>query len=221
VVVTGYFAGTADFGGGSWTSAGGNDIFLAKYSSSNGSPLWAKRLGGTTTDSAYGVAVDGGGNVWVTGDFTSTVNFGGGALTPSGGGDIFLAKYSSSGGYVWANHFGTGSSWAPHANAVSVDGSGNVLLTGWILDYVDFGGGPLTAAGQSYDIFVAKFTPAGAYLWAKRAGAGYSDHGASVAADHNGNVLSVGDFYASADFGCGALNNSSGGQDGYVVKRTP
>jgi hypothetical protein len=220
VVVIGYFKGTADFGSGSMTSSGGsNDVFLAKYAS-DGSPLWAKRFGATTSDYGFGVAVDGSGNVLVTGDFSSTVDFGGGPLTPSGGGDIFVAKYSSSGAYVWAEHFGGTSSFGSHANSVAVDGSGNVLLTGWINDYVDFGGGPLTAAAQSYDSFVVKFTSAGAYLWGKRAGAGFSDHGTSIVADSTGNVIAVGDFADQANFGCGALS-SPGAQDGYVVKLTP
>ena len=219
VVVTGYFSGTsANFGAGSWTSAGATDIFVAKYGS-DGSSIWAKQLGGTGSDNGYGVSVDGSGNVLVAGDFTSTVDFGGGPLTPSGGGDIFLAKYSSTGAYQWAKHFGTPSPWGSHANGVRVDGSGNVLLTGWIVDYVDFGGGPLMAPSQTYDVFVAKFTPAGAYTWAKRAGTPYTDHGNALTIDGSGNVLSAGDFGAGQiDFGCGALNNSSGGQEGYVAK---
>jgi len=219
-VVIGYFQGTANYGGGSWTSAGGNDIFLAKYASSDGSPVWAQHFGGTGSDYGYGVAVDGSGNVWATGDFTGAVNFGGGSLTPFGGGDIFLAKYSSAGGYLWANHFGGTSGNGSHANAVSVDGNGNVLLTGWINDYVNFGGGPLTASVFSYDAFVAKFNSAGAYQWAKRAGIGFTDHGDSITADGSGNVIALGDFANQVDFGCGALN-SPGGQDGYLAKITP
>src|SRR5438034_7005820 len=56
-VVIGYFQGTANYGGGSWTSVGGNDIFIAKYASADGSPIWAKTFGSTTYDYGYGVAV--------------------------------------------------------------------------------------------------------------------------------------------------------------------
>jgi len=220
VVVTGYYQGTANFGGGSWTSAGGNDIFVAKYASADGSPIWAKTFGSTTSDYGYGVAVDGSDNVLVAGDFTGTVDFGGGAQTPSGGGDIFVAKYSSAGAYVWAEHFGGTSAYGSHANAVSADGNGNVLLTGWINDFVDFGGGPLTAATYSYDSFVTKVGSGGGYQWAKRAGTSFTDHGNSITADGSGNVLAVGDFATQADFGCGALN-SPGAQDGYLVKLKP
>ena len=135
-------------------------------------------------------------------------------------GDIFLAKYDSSGNYRWANHFGGVSGFGSHANAVSADGNGNVLLTGWINDYVDFGGGPLTAPVFSYDAFVAKFDSAGAYQWAKRAGIDFTDHGDSITADRNGNVLALGDFANQVDFGCGPLD-SPGGQDGYLVKLSP
>jgi hypothetical protein len=166
------------------------------------------------------VAVDGSGNVVVGGDFTAAVDFGAGPVTPYGGGDIFLAKYSASGAYLWAKHFGDSSSYGSHANAVSVDGSGNVVLTGWIAAYVDFGGGPLTAPVESYDVFVAKFSSAGSYAWAKRAGAGYTDHGCALATDASNNVLAAGDFAVQADFGCGALD-SPGGQDGFLTKLAP
>jgi Beta-propeller repeat len=220
VVVAGYFGGTANFGGGSFTSSGGNDIFVAKYAS-DGSYVWAKRFGGTGSDYGYGVAVDGSGNVVVTGNFTNTVDFGGGPLNAStSGGDIFLAKYGPSGAYLWAKHFGGTSTFGSIAYAVAVDSSGNPLLTGWINDFVDFGGGPLTALLNSYDIFVAKFNSAGTYQWAKRVGADASDYGNSVAVDSSGNVLVAGYFTTSADFDCGTLN-SPGGMDGYAVKLTP
>ena len=220
VVVAGYFWGTANFGGGSLTSFGSNDIFVAKYAS-DGSYVWAKQFGGTGADYAYGVAVDGAGNVLVAGTFANTVDFGGGALTAStSGGDIFLAKYTPSGGYLWAKHFGGTSAFGSVAYAVGVDSNGNPLLTGWINDFVNFGGGPLTAPLNSYDIFVAKFNSAGDYQWAKRAGAEGSDYGNSVAADSGGNVLVAGYFTTSADFGCGTLS-SAGGVDGYAVKLSP
>jgi hypothetical protein len=57
--------------------------------------LWSQRFGGTGDDSGRVVAVDGTGNVLVTGTFTGTVNFGGGDLTSAGGYDIFVAKYDS------------------------------------------------------------------------------------------------------------------------------
>ena len=66
VLVTGRFSGTVDFGGGPLTSAGGYDIFVAKFSGVDGAHLWSQRFGSTDWDFGDGIAVDGSGNVLVT-----------------------------------------------------------------------------------------------------------------------------------------------------------
>jgi len=218
VAVTGEFQNTADFGTGLLTSAGGRDIFLAEYSP-DGAPLWSRSFGGTSEDGATSVALDGSGNVIVTGSFTGAVDFGGGLLPDLGGGDIFLAKYSPSGAHLWSKRFGGGGSLGEQAAGVTADGAGNVILTGAILDSVSFGG-PVLWSNQTYDIYVAKFTAAGAYLWSRRAGEGYDDSGLAVAADGSGNALVAGYFSVAADLGGGRLT-SPGGTDGFVVKYAP
>ncbi|UCF06867.1 MAG: hypothetical protein JSV33_07555, partial [bacterium] len=92
VVVTGHFVGSVDFGGRALMSAGGADIFLARFDA-DGTHLWSKRYGDASTQVGYGVACDGSGNVVVTGNFEGNVNFGGGPLTSAGGWDIFLAQF--------------------------------------------------------------------------------------------------------------------------------
>ena len=208
VVVTGTFQGTVDFGGGSLTSAGSKDIFVAKYSSA-GAYIWSRSFGSSNDDYAYGVAVDGYGNVILTGTFIGTIDFGGGPMSPAGGGDIFLAKYSSTGQYIWAKHFGATSIYASIANAVATDANGNIALTGSILGNINFGSGYLFSNG-TYDILLAKFSPDGVNLWSKRFGGDYDDHGNAVAVDDiSGNVYMVGDFTASVDFGGGALTSQN------------
>ena len=100
IVLTGCFTGTVDFGNGSPLSsnAGGIDIFVAQYNAADGSTVWAKDLGGPSTDLSLGLAVDSGGNTLITGYFQGAVDFGGGPISGGGGLDIFLAKYGSGGG---------------------------------------------------------------------------------------------------------------------------
>jgi hypothetical protein len=153
VLVTGVFKGTVDFGGGALTSAGDHDIFLAKYDA-NGSLLWSQRFGGTEGDAAHSVDTDGSGNVFVTGSFQGSADFGGGPLTSAGGRDMFVAKYDPNGNHIWSKRFGG----VNHANAssLSVDGSGNVFVVGGFAGTADFGGGPLTSVPLgATDIFVA------------------------------------------------------------------
>jgi hypothetical protein len=154
VLVTGYFLGTVDFGGGALTSAGIDDIFVAKFSGVDGAHLWSQRFGGTSTDVGTGLAADGSGNVLVTGFFSGTVDFGGGPLTTAGGNDIFVAKLSGvDGAHLWSQRFG--STGADVGLGLAADGSGNVLVTGFFQGTVDFGGDVLTSAGGD-DIFVLK-----------------------------------------------------------------
>ncbi len=217
VVATGYFNGSANFGGGTLSSSGGRDIYVAKYSSA-GAHDWSKRIGGTLDDVASSVAVDGGANVVITGNFaSSSVDFGGGALLNSGGADIFLAKYSSAGTHVWSKRFGGSFTANEMGNDVTTDGAGNVLLTGAVVDTIDFGGGPLPSDGW-YDIFLAKFSATGGHVWSKRTGAGA---GKGIAADGN-NVIAAGVFSGDTrvNFG-GADLLSPGGNDTFLVRLGP
>src|SRR6185295_3676510 len=109
VVVTGLFAGTVDFGGGPLPSAGLSDIFLAKYSAANGSHMWSKTFGSSSSGEAgHGVEVDGNNDVLLVGKFSGTTNFGGGLVTSAGNSDVFVAKYrGADGGHVWSKRFGS------------------------------------------------------------------------------------------------------------------
>ncbi len=217
--ITGHSTGSADFGGGSLAGAGGKDIFVAQYSGSTGAHLWSKRVGGSGDDMGRGIAIDGAGEVAVTGNFgSSSVNFGSGELANSGGADIFLAKYSSGGTALWSKRFGAGLSLDEKAFGIGRDLSGNILLTGSVVDAIDFGGGSLPGDGY-YDIFVAKFGSAGGHVWSKRTGAGA---GTSLAADGAGNVVLAGYFIGTTPVSFGGANLlSPGGTDAFLVKFGP
>ena len=88
---TGYFRSTANFGGTNIVTAGIEDVFMACYDSS-GTIINLKRGGGTSSDRGFGLAIDAGGNVMVTGRFAGTATFGTTTLTSAGTDDIFLAK---------------------------------------------------------------------------------------------------------------------------------
>ncbi|SVD44970.1 uncharacterized protein METZ01_LOCUS397824, partial [marine metagenome] len=100
VYTTGYFEGTVNFGAGDVTSAGATDVFVTKLNSA-GAHQWTTTFGGTSSDVGYGVAVDGSGNVHVTGHFNGTVNFGAGNVTAVGASDVFVTKLNSAGAHQW------------------------------------------------------------------------------------------------------------------------
>ena len=227
--VTGYFSGTADFDPGAGTtnltSAGGNDTFIAKYDSS-GALVWAKGIGGTSSDIAASMQIDSGGNSYLIGTFQGTADFDPGAgttnLTSAGGNDVFIAKYDSTGALVWAKNVGGTSS--DTGSSIAVDSNGNSYVAGTFEGTADFDPGAgttnLTSAGDT-DLFIAKYDSTGALVWAKNAGGTDTDQAASVTVDSSGNSYVTGIFTGTADFdpGAGTTNLTSAGEtDAYIAK---
>jgi uncharacterized delta-60 repeat protein len=164
VLVTGYSWG----GEGSWY-----DYATIKYSSA-GVPLWTNRYNGpgSLADLAYAVAVDGSNNVIVTGAST-------------GGGFSFnyaTVEYSSAGVPLWTNRYSGPGNGPDQANAVAVDGSNNVIVTGY------------STGSNSYDYATIKYSGAGAPLWTNRYnGPGNGDDEAqAIASDGSNNVIVTG-----------------------------
>jgi len=217
VAVTGIFDGAVDFGGGTLVS-GGQDLFIVKFSA-NGSHLWSKRVGGASVTAGTSLAFDGQGNIVVAGILTSTTDFGGALVTALGSPDLFVAKYSGGGAFLWAKHFGDRT---PYPSSVSVaslalDSFGNVVVAGNFQGSMSFGGGLLTSAGND-DMFLAKYAGAdGAPQWSKRFGGAGFDAAAGVAIDGNGDITLAGRAGSTLDFGSGPLPVVSGSMNAFVA----
>ena len=94
VVLAGAFRNSVNFGGGSFSSAGGSaDVFVAKYAAGDGAHLWSRRFGGAGADDGRGAAVSSGG-VFVTGTFEGIAEFSDEALTSVGMFDGFCIGLS-------------------------------------------------------------------------------------------------------------------------------
>ena len=223
-----------------------NDIFVIKYNSS-GQVLWAASCGGSSTEQGNSITTDKDNNVYVTGSYQSTMTIkqyasapsGGGAvglsiygtLTSSGGQDIFIIKYNSSGQALWATSCGGTST--DQGNSITTDKDNNVYVTGnfngtmTIKQYASApsGGGAvglsiygtITTAGLS-DIYIVKYNSIGQVLWGTSCGSSLSDNCYSVAAD-NENIYLTGTFknaitikqFASAPVSGGAIGLSTYG----------
>ena len=221
VYITGYFhMNPADFdpsvgGTALLPNNGWMDIYFAKYTS-DGDYLWAHNIGGSSYDRGYDIAVDGSGNVYITGYFEgNNVDFGSGnTLTSIGGSNTYFAKYTTDGNYLWAHNIGCSSS----GYGIELDGSSNVYITGsFDGSGVDFGlGNNLTSIGGSNTYF-AKYTTDGNYLWAHNIGC-YS-FGYGIELDGSSNVYITGSFDGSGvDFGLGNNLTSNGSSDIYFAK---
>jgi hypothetical protein len=229
VYLTGYFQGTASFNPGeadpiNLIAQGGLEIFMAKFSNT-GDLVFAKKIGGNDNDRAESILVKGN-TIYLTGYFSGTVDFNPGdgtnELISNGSGDIFLAKYNTSGEYVYALAFGGTSH--DEGTSVSADDHGNAYITGKFSETVDFDPGienyPLSSSGLS-DVFFASYNPSGSLNYAKRIGSGSDDQGIEIVADENKNVFLTGTFAGSPDFDPGpetAVLSTDGGTDIFIAR---
>ncbi|HUM46144.1 MAG TPA: SBBP repeat-containing protein, partial [Chitinophagales bacterium] len=192
--------------------------------------VWAKQIGGSSTDLGLSTAIDAAGNVYTTGAFVGTVDFDPGAgvtnLTSNGSFDVFITKFDAAGNLKWAKSVGA----VPdeRGQGITVDPSGNVYVTGYFFNTVDFDPDavatfPLTSYG-SRDVFILKLDGLGNFVWAKRMGSTSTDEGKSIVLDHSGNILTTGYFNSSGRFDPGNSSTtitSSGLTDIFVSKLDP
>jgi hypothetical protein len=216
VAVTGRFTMAVDFGGGALTSAGGTDAFLVSFSST-GTHQWSKRLGGTSNDGGYGVAIDSAGNVFATGYVAGRVDLGSGQVTVSGTFDAFLSSYSKIGTYQWSKVLG--GTAADLGLSLAVDAAGTIFLAGDCSPGADFGGGALNATATT-NILVAEFWGNGAHRWSKAFGNSGVNEGYGIALDGVGGVVVTGLFANGIDLG-GGLLTSAGSNDVVLLRLSP
>lgn len=207
VVIGGVYSGTVDFNPGSgvtnMTANGYDDIFFLKLNGS-GEFLWAFSLGGESSEYLEGMALDPQGNIYVTGHYSGEVDFdpeqGVHKLAENGGADIFIAKYNSSGAYQWAHSFGN--EYSDAGTHIHIDKAGNVLVVGEFQDPTDFDPGAGVAILDPFgmDTFIAKYTPAGALVWARMIGGTGNVNGYHVTSDARNNVYVTGRVRNKVDF---------------------
>jgi hypothetical protein len=215
IFLTGEFSGAVDFGGGVLTGQS-QDVLVVKLDPT-GAHLWSKRIGGATVDVGRYIAVDKSGSLAFTGEFSGTVDFGGGGLTSTGGQDAFVAKLDSNGNFLWARRVGGAVddvSWG-----IAFDPTGNVLVTGYYNGTTILDGRPLESFG-GLDVFVLKLDSSGNHVWSKGYGASGSDQGNRIVADASGNILITGFFTGTINFG-GNNFTSVGGLDIFIAKIFP
>lgn len=170
VIISGGFIGTTDFdpgtGAANLTSTG-TDIFVAKLNTT-GDLVWAKLIKGSGDEITYSLALDAAGNVYMTGAYNNSPDFDPDAtgtfnLANAGIYDAFIAKWNTSGDFVWAKNLG--GSGIDMGFDIAVNGADNLYTTGYFRETADFdpdaGTQNLTATGATggSDVFVARFIP--------------------------------------------------------------
>ena len=140
-----------DSTGDVYFATSGFNIF--KLDTSTGAVLWKRQLtgqaspAGPTPQATGGLRVTSAGNVYISGNVT-------GPGSPTGGTEMLVVKYNSSGGYVWGRTLGDASASAltDAARGLAIDPAENVYVTGFFVS-------------MAPDVSVGKFNSAGALKW--------------------------------------------------------
>jgi Secretion system C-terminal sorting domain len=225
VIISGNFEGKASFSvDHSLTSVGGNDIFILKINDITGEIIFLRQIGSNEHEYANQISVDIQHNIYVTGDFRSSLDFDPGpdisAFNTKGLTDIFLLKLSTSGLYQWAKTFG--STGLDFGQSIINDAQRNVIITGRFSDNISFGDGiSMLQSKGSTDIFLAKLDENGRTLWANSYGNTANDQGNQVIVNGTGVIYLAGVFRGKVDFDPSfAYNNhseSKGGADAFIA----
>lgn len=181
---------------------------------------WARTALGNEYDQASTVATDANGNVYVSGYYTSDSIIIGTVTLPNAGlsfNDMFLAKYDSSGNFLWAQR--AGSTMSDRGVSLATDGAGNVYLTGYFYSpTITFGTYTFTNAGNVGDVFIVKYDSNGNVLWATKEGGPGLEIPFSINVDATGNIVVAGRFSSSSvTFGTTTLT-LAGSMDVFIVK---
>lgn len=199
VLVAGYTRGSL----GGTGNAGIDDLFVLKLGS-DGTLVWARQLGSSAMDQAWGVTSDPAQNVYVTGWTRGGLD----GQTSHGGQDIVVVKWDADGTKQWTQQLGAATDdWA---TGITVEASGDLSVVGATQGALDAG-----SNGTATQLFVLQLSPAGVVRSVFQEGAqpfGY-DLAEAVTADASGNVFAAGITNGGLDG-----NVNQGDYDVFVVK---
>lgn len=191
-------------------------VLLTSYSflAFGQTPAFINTLQGSGLQEVHDIDQFPNGDIVIVGEFSGVVDFDPSAatsnLSSAGSKDIFVAKYTANGTYLWA--FGMGSGAEDGAHAVVIDNNEDVVVTGYYRNTVDFDPGvgtnnliangfTGTNVGFGGDIFVAKYSSIGNHIWSFGVGGDYiQDAGYGIDVDDNDNI-----------YVAGAVNTTSNG----------
>ena len=173
---------------------------------------WARRIGGVGTDEGNNIAIDSSDNIIITGFVTGDADFNengdyldtGEDSTDFALTDIYVAKYNSSGTFLWAKRLGGMED--DKGNGITLDDSDNIIITGFVTGDADLNGnGDFLDPGEDStgygltDAFISKFDSSGAHLWSKRLGGVEDDMALNVTVDSSNDLIFTGNVTGDAD----------------------
>ena len=233
--LSGYFSGYSDLDATANTDyfySENPNAFLSKYNF-NGDYLFSKQLGNKPALSTTNfVGVDAQHKIYRAGSFGGTIDLDPSATTANiistgNSSDIFIAKYNTSGGYIWGKTITGG--LTKNISAMNADSNGNMYIIGTYYGTVDFdpsaNAAELTADTTLNNMFIAKYDTNGNFQWVKSISGNISTP-TEIVFDANSNFYFKGEYNTDVfDIDPSPSNSiyltTTGTTDTYFVKFDP
>lgn len=235
--ITGYFKGTADFDPGIGTanliSNGIQDVFFGKYDNL-GNYIWAHSIGDTLFSAGQNIILNSVSDaIYISGYFNRSPDFDPGpstSIVTSQNVDDFIAKYDTSGIFLWAGAISsafTGGNLVADICVGSVISNEYLLVTGSFRNVTDFdltsGVNNFSSSGVSQDLYIAKYDSSANLisLVSITAGTSIGPRGESLKVDSTASIFLTGTFLGTTDFDPGgSVSNltSNGSSDIFFAK---
>ncbi len=212
LIVLARIYGMIDLGGGLLDTNGAGDLLVAKLDG-DGKHVWSRLFGDKDPQRAERVAVDGAGDVIVTGTFTTRIDFGGGTMITNGLRDAFVAKLDGdTGEHIFSLQIGGPGD--DYGFGVDIEDDGEIVIGGRFEDTIVLGE-PLTSEG-GVDIYLAQLTHDGQVDWARSYGGPGDDELHDLRVQANDDIVLIGSMSETMSFGGDDLV-SAGARDMFVA----
>lgn len=230
IIFTGQFEGSANIAGQNHTSMidpntllPSFDMFLAKFDS-DGNPLWSKSAHAEYEDRGLAVACDNQNNIYLTGQFSDTIDFFGQTIYNQIFNAGFVSKFNAQGNFQWFDKLAAGQVLAYD---VTVDAQNKIIATGDFLgQLVVWAQEGQYIVSNPYDkkVFVLKLDQQGNYQWGKAHGSNSEVSSRTICTDAQNNIYIGGHFKCNFDQyrdSTGTAHwQSAGFRDQFVTKFT-
>ena len=182
---------------------------------------WVSSAGGTSlSEGGTAISFDSSGDVFLTGYFGGTATFGSNSIASSGGRDIFVAKLSRDGSWLWVVKAGGSSDTVP--SGIGIDSGGNAYIIGAFKGTINFGSSISLTSAEYKDCFISKVNNQGTWQWAENVAASGPNvypacDSTGIVVEPNGNSFIFGQHYNNLSFGSSFNLAHMGNTDVFVA----
>jgi hypothetical protein len=192
ISISGYFEDTLNADNIQLISRGIRNIFLIQ-TDANGNCLWGQRMGGLLYDEGLNIVSDEHENLYLSGYYRDTADFGPFQTRSVFTYDCFLVSLTSYGDWRWLRSFGGG--YVDNCPALAyMPQSKRILTGGWFFNNMSFGSDTTLYASGEEESFLAAFDTLGNLSWSRKVGSEMAELIYDIAVDENDNILAIGTF---------------------------